>query len=177
MPRNLYTRRKNVRLREYDYNSPGAYLITICASRRKQPVFGTLKTGKIELSDIGRIIDSCWLTIPNHFRGVNLDQRIVMPDHFHGILLFESEYAGEACLAPTTTSGHNGLPELGTVVGSFKSAVTKRVRKIDSSSKAVWQRGFYEHVIRNQADLERIRDYIVLNPLKLLYQQESKEGF
>ena len=166
MPDNIDIGRKNIRLREYDYSSPGAYMVTVCANVPQKPLFGVLKNGSIKLSEIGRIIEKNWLNIPVHFPGVKLDAWIIMPDHIHGILLFELVDSGEACLAPTTSSTHGDLPNLGAVVGSFKSAVTKEARKSCNSRVPLWQRGYFEHVIRNQADLERAREYIALNPLR-----------
>jgi hypothetical protein len=88
MADDVFAKRKNIRLKDYDYSSPGAYMVTICAAERQQSVFGTLKDGSIELSDIGAIVEERWLVIPDHHYGLSLDEWIIMPDHFHGILLF-----------------------------------------------------------------------------------------
>ncbi|MCE5269674.1 transposase [bacterium] len=165
MPDDTPRQRKNIRLRDYDYSSPGAYMVTVCAEIRLS-VFGALKNGTVDLSEIGRIIEKHWLDLPAHFTGVGLDAWVIMPDHLHGILLFELDGPGEAGLAPTTAPGRGKLPELGDVVGSFKAAVTREMRKSGISPGSLWQRGYYEHVIRNQTDLELAREYIALNPLR-----------
>jgi len=169
MPDDPYIQRKNIRLKDYDYSSAGAYMVTICANGRITPVFGTLSNGKIELSEIGRVTEKAWLKIPEHFPGVSLDEWIIMPDHVHGILLF----SGEACLAPTTASTDRKLPGLGAVVGSFKSAVTREARNCGVSRGPFWQRGYYEHVIRDEAELDRVRDYILTNPLRWFLDREN----
>ncbi|MBW7998103.1 MAG: transposase [Candidatus Glassbacteria bacterium] len=173
MPDIFFKQRKNIRLRDYDYSSPGAYRVTICANERQQRLFGTLNNGSIELSKIGRLVENRWLAIPNHFSGVSLDAWIIMPDHVHGILLFELNESGEACLAPTTTPGLSEIPSLGTVIGSFKSAVSRDARKLGISNSTLWQRGYFEHVIRNQHDLECAREYIALNPHRLHQEHEK----
>jgi putative transposase len=174
MPDNVFIQRKNNRLRDYDYSSPGAYMVTISVNECQQRLFGTLHEETIELSELGRLAGNRWLTIPDHFPGVSLDKWIIMPDHIHGILLFQFNDSGEACLAPTTPSAQNRLPILGTVIGSFKATVTRDARKLGVvGSTALWQRGYFEHVIRNQQDLERVREYISLNPHRLYQEQEK----
>jgi putative transposase len=163
--------RKSIRLRDYDYSSPGAYMVTICADRRLT-VFGALKNGTVDLSPTGQIVGKHWLDLPAHFREVRLDAWVIMPDHLHGILRFEMDGPGETGLAPTTAPGRDGLPELGDVVGSFKAAVTREMRKSGISPRPFWQRSYYEHVIRNRTDLELAREYIALNPMR----KEARDG-
>jgi REP element-mobilizing transposase RayT len=167
MTDNVPIQRKNIRLRDYDFSSPGAYMVTICTIKRHQPILGSLQNGLIKLSPLGKVISKRWSTIPEHFPGVSLDTWIIMPDHIHGILLFELSDTGEACLAPTTQPTSDKLPTLGAVIGSFKATVTRDVRKRGISNETIWQRGYYEHVLRNQVDLESAREYITQNPHRL----------
>ena len=106
MPDCTNRQRKNIRLRDYDYSSPGAYMVTVCADRRLTD-FGLLKDGSVVLSDIGRIIEKHWLDLPAHFPGVRLDAWVIMPDHLHGILRFELDGPGETGLAPTAEPGQD----------------------------------------------------------------------
>jgi REP element-mobilizing transposase RayT len=92
--------------------------------------------------------------MPRHFH-VQLDAFVIMPNHIHGIVAITPGVGGDACVAPT----------LGTIVGSFKSAVTKRINILrGAAGSAVWQRSYYEHVIRAEHDLNKIREYIEHNP-------------
>lgn len=161
-----FKQRKTIRLRGYDYSSPGAYMVTICACNRLK-VFSSLNRGAVILSETGRIVERCWLDIPKHFPGVKLDVWVVMPNHLHGILAFVSERPGGIYPAPTARPGAGGLPELGNVVGVFKAAVSREARRKGITRGPLWQRGYYEHVIRNQTDLDSAREYIALNPLRL----------
>ncbi len=173
MPENTFAQRKNIRLKDYDYSLPGAYMVTICANSRQENPFGILHEGSIELSAIGRIIEKHWLAIPDHYSCVCLDAWVVMPDHLHGVLLFQLRDEGEASLAPTTSSANSGLPTFGTVIGSYKSGVSRVARKRGVLTGSLWQRGFYEHVLRNHHDLENAREYIKLNPFRLDEERSS----
>jgi REP element-mobilizing transposase RayT len=166
MSNTQFTQRKNTRLRDYDYSSPGAYMVTICTKERRERPFGVLRDGAVVLSELGELVAQRWTGPPEHHPGVSLDQWIVMPDHVHGILLFMLKDKGEASLAPTTSSTGVGLPRLGTVIGAFKSGVSRVAGRKGNGQAGIWQRGYYEHVLRNQQDLESAREYIMLNPLR-----------
>lgn len=164
-------RRRSVRLQSYDYRQQGVYFITVC-SHDRQPLFGSIVDGKMVSSAFGMTVSDCWTSIPAHFQGTILDEFVVMPNHVHGLIAIADLGAGEACLAPTVTpsgSGHTKLrqkrPTLGTIVGSFKAATTKRINDLRGTpGVAVWQRNYYEHIVRNDGDLEAIREYIIANP-------------
>ncbi|MCL4548324.1 MAG: transposase [Bacteroidetes bacterium] len=151
-------RRKNIRLKGYDYSNANWYFVTICAHSKKK-LFGNVIKTKVRLNTIGKIIDETWKEIPLHYQNAELDYYVIMPNHFHGILILNElkHRTGEACLAPT----------LGNIIGSFKSASSKRIHKAHVESLSIiWQRNYYEHIIRNEKDLYNIRKYIELNPLK-----------
>jgi putative transposase len=159
--------RRSVRLPGYDYALPGAYFVTICAYRRKY-IFGRVESGQVLLSDIGRIIQSCWTQLPAHFGFVALDVFMIMPNHVHGILEIKNDgRRGKIYRAPTRRFGAANPRSLSTIVRTFKSAVTRicREKKCDSSFR-IWQRSYFEHIIRNEQDLNRIRRYIVENPVR-----------
>ena len=168
-------RRRSIRLRGYDYSQPGAYFVTICTKNRALQ-FGEIRDGSMILNEHGAIVDEIWKEIPEHFPNVTLDEFIVMPDHIHGILLL-GEYLdckGTACRASTVEGCHASTVEgfgkpikgsLPTIIRSFKSATTRRInilRKKEGIS--IWQRNYYEHIIRNNDSLNRIRRYIHENP-------------
>ena len=156
--------RRSIRLRDYDYSGAGAYFVTICAVNR-ECLFGEVLDGSMQPNEAGLIVEECWQTIPHHFSHIDLDEMAVMPNHIHGIIVLTP---GTACRAPTVESF--GCPVAGslpTIVRSFKSAVTKRINELRENRGApVWQRNYYEHVIRDENDLHSIRQYIADNPVK-----------
>jgi putative transposase len=110
------------------------------------------------------------MAIPEHFPCVTLDAWVTMPNHLHGVLIVrEQTDKGDACVAPTNVcSGARGprRRSIGAIVGSFKSAVTKRINEMRGTpDEAVWQRNFYDYLIRDQDDLQRVRRYIEENPI------------
>jgi putative transposase len=165
--------RRSIRLPGYDYTQVGAYVVTICTWERAQ-LFGEVVDSAMRLNDIGLIVEVCWRAIPDHFPHVLLDRYIVMPNHVHGIILIVgSPLAGAqhaAALQHDRTSTHRRwvMPgSLGAIVRSFKSAATKRINEYrNTAGQPVWQRGYYEHVIRNDKTLDRMRAYIDHNPMR-----------
>jgi REP element-mobilizing transposase RayT len=104
----------------------------------------------MRLNEYGNIADNCWKEIPIHYDEVEIDALQIMPNHMHAVILL-----------------HRHRHALGTIIGSYKAAVTKRIRELPGWSRArVWETNYYEHVIRNDDSLHRIRQYIVNNPLK-----------
>jgi REP element-mobilizing transposase RayT len=115
--------------------------------------------GEMKLNKLGKAVKSYFEKIPIHYKSVEIDYYVIMPNHIHGIIIIN----------PSVETGHapslQHMPSLGNVVGSFKSAVTKYARKSGYSTFA-WQTRFYDHIIRNEKDLYRIRKYIYENPVK-----------
>ena len=143
--------RQSLRLRAYDYAQAGAYFVTLCASSRAC-VFGEIADDQVRLRPYGQIVHEAWSAIPSHWRDVELDAFVVMPNHLHGIVVLSR--AGQA-------------PPLPTLIGAFKAGVTRR------TGRAIWQRSFYDRVIRNDQELEAIRRYIAENPLKWAVDREN----
>lgn len=158
--------RRSIRLKGYDYTSPGMYFITVCTHQR-QCLFGAIVDGEMELNDFGQIAVDCWQQIPKHFPKVCLDRFIVMPDRIHSILVIIDNDMDMAMSCPY--EARFGLPIAGslpTILGSFKSATTKRINiSRNSPGNPVWQRNYYENIIRDSAALLKIREYIQTNPL------------
>ena len=156
-----FPRRKSLRLPEYEYSSAGAYFITLCCNNRRC-LFGDNIDAQVRLNPLGEICGEAWREIPDHFSAVELDEYVIMPNHLHGILLIKDERARHA--SPLQPQG-NDLPKLGHVVASFKSVVSRRIRRLPGSAELkIWQRNYYEHVIRNNVSLNEIRTYIANNP-------------
>jgi len=177
--------RRSIRLPGYDYAQDGAYFVTICTQERLC-VFGQIDNGQILMHDPGRIAYDCLRAIPGHFPSVVLDEFVVMPNHVHFVVVLGRR--GEACLAlNSTTNSNTGGDDIrathasplqtnvespgprsgsiGAIVGSYKSAVTKQINELRGTLGArLWQRNYYERIIRSDAELNRIREYVVQNP-------------
>jgi len=163
--------RRSIRLRGWDYASPGAHFVTICTHN-----------GECLFEDpvLRRVVETTWRRIPRHFPHVRLDEFVVMPNHVHGIIWIVDKPVGAQGVgaqhaAPLHTGHINVAPgSLGAIVRSFKSAVTKRINEIQNTAGTpVWQRNYYEHIVRNEDELGRIREYIRLNPLKWELDREN----
>jgi REP-associated tyrosine transposase len=164
--------RRSIRLKEYDYSQEGAYFVTIC-THKKMSIF--------ENEHISAIVEKCWLDIPVHFPAVQLDEWVIMPNHMHGIIIINDKCKATKYYTNSVYNVRRGDPmgrpyirppgpapdSVGTIIGQFKSVVTKRINKLLGMPGArVWQRNYYEHVIRNEDDLNDIRQYILDNPVK-----------
>ncbi len=177
MPRAIRRRRRSIRLKGWDYRTPAAYFVTICTHDRA-PLFGRVVDGDMVLNAFGEIVWACWREIPEHFPHVELDAFVVMPNHVHGIIFIVdvvgSLHAGATHVGATHASPLRGdaprgpaSGSLGAIVGSFKSAVTQRINALRNTPGApVWQRNYYEHIIRTERALNAIRRYIAENPLR-----------
>ena len=158
--------RRSIRMAGFNYRTAGGYFVTIC-SAQKRNVFGKVRCGVMELNPYGQMLDDCWRALPEHFSYVVLDEYAIMPNHFHGILMFDTNVGARHASPNMPDDNRHG--ELGTVVGSFKSALTKKInlyRVARNLPKAtVWQRNYYECIIRDENELNEIRRYIIENPL------------
>jgi putative transposase len=160
-----HTRRVPTRLKNFDYTSSGAYFITICTHERRL-LFAAIDDGFVTPTKIGSIVTDCWSAIPNHFPDVGLDSFVLMPNHLHGIIVLSKSAVGNRRQpGPLQSQPWSPSGSLGTIVRSFKSAVTNIVNKERlTAASPIWQRNYYEHVIRKDEDMNRIRQYIIENP-------------
>ena len=179
-------RRRSIRLKEYDYSEPGAYFVTICVKGRTCAL-AAVRNGNVKLSQVGHIVSKCWVDIPNHFPSVDLDAFVIMPNHLHGIVVLE-DCRGVQLNAPTLRSvasrakihpdSHSLISPkrntLSLIIRTFKAAVTRQCRQ-DGHHHFAWQRNYYEHIIRNQDKLNRIREYILYNPVHWDSDRENPE--
>ena len=187
--------RRSIRLKGYDYTSPGSYFVTICTQDRVH-LFGQVVDAEMQLNPYGRVVDTYLSRIPDHFPHVTLDAWVVMPNHVHAIITITADHRrGDAILdslsgmmddadsdtssalsgdcriaSPLPPPQHpTGAPSgsLGAIVGNFKSIATRRINRMRHTPGAdVWQRNYWEHIIRNQAAYKRIEAYIHNNPAR-----------
>ena len=150
-----YLSYKSLRLRGYDYSRTGAYFVTMCTQNRAN-LFGKIVKNEMRLNVYGRMVQEVWNGLPWHYPHVVLDAFVIMPNHIHGIVVL-SVGAG---LKPAPT--RHSLPE---IVRAFKTFSARQINESrHTPGTPVWQRNYYEHIIRNQAALNRIRQYIIDNP-------------
>jgi len=161
---------ESARLKDWDYSIPWWYYITIC-TKDMRCWFGEIKKGKMILNDLGKIVENTWKGMPEHYPAVELDYYVIMPNHFHGVLIIKDVETSRRDVSIEMKTGNRPVStnlnpdSLGSIIGQFKSICTKRIRKLGFENFQ-WQKGYYDHIIRNEKDLHRIRTYIQNNPLK-----------
>jgi putative transposase len=180
--------RRSIRLPAYDYSAPGAYFITIVTHGRIC-LFGDVINGQMRLSDRGLIAEDCWRDIPDHFPHIELGAFVVMPNHIHGILILHDRADGAAIVSPPvgatqwvapTTGGVNPTRpngpkrgSVGAIIGAYKMAVTRAVVRRFGGVPHIWQRNYYEHVVRDDEDHNRIYLYIESNIVNWAEDEEN----
>jgi REP element-mobilizing transposase RayT len=174
-------RKKSLRLQGYDYSSSGAYFITIVTYQR-EILFGEIIDGRMVLNESGKIVQKEWERTPHIRREVDLGAYMIMPNHFHAIVIF-NEYAigvvGAPGRAPRTTGVAYRKPKsLGALMAGFKSSVTKQINIFrDTPGAPLWQRNYYDHIIRNDREMSRIWDYIETNPIRWAEDKENPRNW
>ena len=172
--------RRSMRLYGYDYAQSGAYFVTVRTAARRCCLCEIAGTA-VDLTPAGRIVAQEWVRTGEVRPEIGLHEFVVMPNHVHGVLILSPTVGatrrvalGRGCASPL----RSGVPpgSLGAIVGQFKAASARRVNALHGTSEGFWQRGFYEHVIRNEADLDAIRRYIANNPLQWALDRENPES-
>jgi REP element-mobilizing transposase RayT len=157
-----YPQRRSLRLTDYDYRQAGVYLVTLCVAQRTCR-FGRIEGEEMVLSTQGRIVETAWWWLQEQYPYVELDEWITMPNHSHGLLVLTPE------------EGQKTKP-LGRLIGAFKTVSTKLIHTLPGmEDEGIWQRDFYERVIRNEQELHRARTYIVQNPMKWSLDRENPD--
>jgi len=180
--------RRSIRLKGYDYSQPGAYFVTIVAHEHAN-IFGEIRNNELVLNHPGNIIQETWMHLPDFFP-IRLDEWVLMPNHLHGIIWILEHRRGEASTSidasPLDTPIGTKPSSVGAVIQNFKSVSTRKINQMIQGSRAgeinlanltppgLWQRNYYEHIIRNHIELERIRLYILENPRKWLEDQDYR---
>ena len=172
--------RRSIRLQNYDYTQPGGYFVTIVTYQR-DCLFGKIANEEMRLNDYGKIADECWRAIPEHFPNVELDAYVIMPNHVHGVIFIRADENRMATNSSPSVGARHASPlpphgvkpkSIGAIVGSFKSSVSKRIGR-EHNATGIWQRNYYEHVIRNHEDWDRIHRYIESNPSRWAEDTEN----
>lgn len=154
--------RRSIRLKGYDYSQAGLYFITICCNRKGNPLwlpFGKIENKEMILNDAGKMIETEWVALITRFQNIELHEYIVMPNHFHGILQIVGETAG-------------ATKTIGDMMGAFKSITTvEYIRGVKTLGwqrfdGKLWQRNYYENIIRDEQAYQNISNYVINNPAK-----------
>lgn len=183
--------RRSIRLKDYDYSTTGAYFVTICSWNR-ECLFGDIADEKVRLNESGDAVMKYWNVIPGYFPHVETDEFIIMPNHIHGIIVFGHNVGAQFIApykktatenqgvigkglinqAPTENNGMNQgvinhAPTVGEIVRAFKAQCTREINQMrNSPGFPVWQRNYYEHIIRNEDEMNSIREYLINNPAR-----------
>jgi REP element-mobilizing transposase RayT len=180
--------RHSTRLPGYDYAQPGAYFVTVCTQHR-ECLFGEIVKGKIALNEAGKMVKTVWDELPRHYPGADVDGFVVMPNHIHGIIVLITVGAGPcACPSDRHACQNDGRPRgaaptmsLMDVVHRFKSLTTARYRHYVVEKNwqpfpgRLWQRNYYEHIVRDENELNYIRQYILDNPMRWEMDRENPQ--
>jgi len=175
----------STRLKDWDYSSSAWYCVTICTKDRLE-YFGKIENGQMYLSEIGKIVKNCWQKIPKHFSNTDLDFFVIMPNHIHGIVIINNEDNSKTKINPPVETCHGmslrsqlknfnrnenvrkfGKPvknSLSIIINHFKGSLTRECNLKNLPFK--WQPSFYDSIIKSQKQLEDIRHYIYINPIK-----------
>lgn len=156
--------RRKMRLPGYDYAQSGAYFVTVCTVQR-QCILSAIVDANVELTQAGSVVRACWNDLPNHYPHVELDAFVIMPNHVHGILRL---------IDLDTPDTRHALPE---IVRAFKTFSSRRINEmLNQPGNRIWHHSFYDHIIRDEQDLNRIREYIQNNPLRWEDDPENPDG-
>ncbi len=154
--------RRSIRLPGYDYSQEGVIFVTLCTHQR-EILFGEVQDGQMMINEIGCAVLAAWQGLPLRFPSLTLDEFVIMPNHIHGVLFFGAaeNQTGE------TKEEASSTPTLGQMMRAFKSlAAISANRLLGRTQQPLWQRNYYEHIIRNEQRLEKARCYIAENPAR-----------
>jgi len=177
--------RRSIRIPGYDYSQAGAYFITM-VTHGGACSFGGVVDGEVRLSDFGLIADECWRLIPEHFPAVELSAYVVMPNHVHGIIILhdrdgrgtpDNHSTGTIYRARTPVEQFQ-KPTVGsipTIIRTYKAAVTRRIGR-ELNFINIWQRNYYEHIIRSDDEHARIHQYIESNPANWATDRQNPQN-
>ena len=171
-------RRRTIRFQNFDYSQAACYFVTVCA-REKRCIFGEVIGAEMQLNDLGKIVEECLLAVPRHFGNAEIPVHSIMPNHSHAIVVLRVK---ESKAGPAKTSVHAeafAAPMTGsipTIVRSFKSAVTRTARMaLRKPTFDVWQRNYFERVIRSDEEFRKTWQYICENPARWDFDPENPQ--
>jgi REP element-mobilizing transposase RayT len=173
--------RRSIRLREYDYASTGACFVTVCTHER-ECLFGWIDGEVMAVNDAGRVVETVWHTLPTRFPDIQLDEFVVMPNHIHFLIFLvgtalappHPDSTGKNIRGQTTNQGAaeiqgaaSSAPTLGAIMRAFKSISAIEInRLLRRQGQPLWQRNYYERVVRDESELNGFREYIQFNPTR-----------
>ncbi|NEP12886.1 MAG: glucose-6-phosphate 1-dehydrogenase [Symploca sp. SIO2C1] len=176
--------RQSIRLKNYDYRQAGAYYVTICCYQ-KRCLLGEIIDGVMHPNLAANTVQAVWDSLPRHFRFIELDAFVIMPNHIHGIIVIKEndhniglkrlnskKFVTEPSLAKGTQSG-----SLGAIVQNFKSVTTRRINRLNRNQGTLWHRNYYDEIIRNEEAYLNIRRYIRENALNWDDDEENIRKF
>ncbi len=191
-PESTIFARRSIRLKGYDYSLAGAYFVTVCTQNRLC-LFGNVNNEQMTLNQAGQMVYEQWSELPKRFPESAIDEFTMMPNHLHGILIINDNETIQSVGAPlvgaqnkvdkTNKAGTRPAPMLGEIVGAFKSITTNEyirgVKQHDwlSFPGKLWQRNYFERVIRDEDELNRIREYIIYNPVKWAEDEDNPNNW
>ena len=168
-------RRTHNRLPCYDYSQNGYYFVTICTWENAE-WFGQIRNNKIQLSKLGKIVEQCWKEIPNHFPNSKLDGFVIMPNHVHGIIIINHAYVRNAHVRSVHGQDRTKML-LPKIIHGFKSSSTRHINGMQQFIRFRWKKSFYDHIIRDENDLNRIRHYIQNNPAQWKSDRNNPKNY
>jgi REP element-mobilizing transposase RayT len=156
--------RRSIRLEGYDYSQSGAYFVTICAYKREL---------LFENEETKRILEREWLNTRDLRQNAVIDEFVVMPNHLHGIIMI-TQGVGAYCNTPLQNRFKSPSKTVGSIIRGFKSTTTRQINLLrETPGNPIWQRNYYDHIIRNEYELNKIREYLQNNPLKWDLDKEN----
>jgi putative transposase len=168
--------RRAIRFKSFDYSQAACYFVTICA-HGKQSLFGIVRESKMQLNMLGKIVHECLMELPYHFANVETPVHAIMPNHLHGIFVLRDRARHAVPLQfPREAFGNPVAASIPTIVRSFKGAVTRKARlELRSPALDVWQRNYFERVIRNDDEFRKTWQYICENPARWDFDSENPQ--
>jgi len=165
--------RRSIRLRGHDYTQIGAYFLTLCTWKRRC-LLGEIREGQMRLNAAGKTVECCWLEVPSHFGKLGIDSFVVMPNHLHAIVHIVRATHGSPLQENRARGPASG--SIGALIPTFKATTAMRINRLaGTSGSPVWQRNFYDRVIRSEWELTRIRRYIADNPARWMNDPENPD--
>ena len=170
--------RQSIRLKNYNYSKSGAYFVTITVDSEGE-TFGKIKEGRVELNRAGELVKKEWMDLPRKFINVKLDKFVIMPDHFHGIVILDNKKEGLINQAPTRKKDWILIKDkndtLGKIIRAFKAKTAKLIH--DNGSKDFkWHRNYYDHIVRDEKDFFAVKNYIRNNPSNWEIEKHNKHN-
>jgi REP-associated tyrosine transposase len=160
--------RRTIRLSGWDYSADGAYFVTVCTSDRSH-LFGEIADGHMRVNALGAVVADSWRWLASQYTHVTLDDWCLMPNHLHGLLILTGRGGSRTALTDTSTPGGDAVmtprKPVGRLIGAFKTVSTKHINRLrNTPAEVVWQRNFWEHIVRDDGEMDLVRAYIRDNP-------------